>query len=837
MSQIHHQGTTYVENTELKLAMDFAEQTGNHIFLTGKAGTGKTTFLSELKKRSAKRMVITAPTGVAAITAGGVTLHSFFQLPFGPFIPGSEAKKQNKQQGFRFSKAKKRLIRNLDLLVIDEISMVRADLLDAVDAVLRRHRRIDRPFGGVQLLLIGDLHQLSPVAKPEEWRLLQPLYDSPYFFCSRAINRTELTVIELKHIFRQSDAEFISLLNRVRDNRLDAAAVAQLNSLYVKNDHCDPNPGTITLTTHNRKADIINTTRLRALPEKEFRFKAEVTGDFPESAFPVPATLTLKKGAQVMFMRNDPSAEKRYFNGKIGEITSISHERISVACPGEDEINIEPLEWENITYAVTEDGKGIREEIIGKLKQFPLKPAWAITIHKSQGLTFDNVVIDAQAAFAHGQFYVALSRCRTLDGLKLSSPIPSRSIGADDAVNSFIRAAGQNAPSEKLLMDAKVRYQQRLLLDCFDLDFLQNRFNAFCRLLSQHADFIQVSGVPDIRQLRKTAAENIFTVSVKFKQQLTSLFSENSLPETDSYLQERIRKASGWFQEKFAEAFDPILKNFQAESDNKEIAKRIDKAHADLKREVAKKMGGIQSCEDRFSPPTYLRAAADSDHDFASRKQKQRTPDYTESDITHPELFQQLKAWRSEKAEELNVARFLILHQRVLVQIAVWLPDNVTDLKKINGVGSRTVQKYGDEITAMVAEYRKKEGIETVSLPDVDTSKNKEKPAKKTKPKGNTREISLDMFKNGHQPEHIARERGLALSTIEGHLAFFVENGELDVSIFVNPEKQAVIDAVLEKNPNSAFKPIKEKLGEGFSYGEIRMMAAHRRYLASKTGN
>ncbi|MCD6186251.1 MAG: AAA family ATPase [Deltaproteobacteria bacterium] len=344
-----------IMNHELQLANDFVQYTGSNIFLTGKAGTGKTTFLHNLYKNTAKRMVITAPTGVAAINAGGVTLHSFFQLPFGPFVPGSETYEQNQQRQFRFSKEKKQIIQSLDLLVIDEISMVRADLLDAVDAALRLHRRNNQPFGGVQLLVIGDLHQLSPVARQNEWDILQQHYESVYFFSSKALARTELLTIELKHIYRQSDAHFIKLLNRVRDNRLDESSIADLNQRYIQNFTPDEDQGYITLSTHNRNAESINRTRLYDLSKKEHRFKAEISGDFPEHIYPTLANLLLKEEAQVMFVRNDPSTEKKYYNGKIGKITKISDKKISVICPGDkQEIVVEPVEWQNIKYCSLE---------------------------------------------------------------------------------------------------------------------------------------------------------------------------------------------------------------------------------------------------------------------------------------------------------------------------------------------------------------------------------------------------------------------------------------------------------------------------------------------------
>ena len=716
------------QNHELNLAQDFVQYTGSHIFLTGKAGTGKTTFLHKLKEYTAKRMIITAPTGVAAINAGGVTLHSFFQLPFGPFIPGSEADEQSRQRLFRFSKEKKRIIKSLDLLVIDEISMVRADLLDSVDAVLRRHRRNDQPFGGVQLLMIGDLHQLSPVAKQDEWQLLKQYYESIYFFSSHALDQAEMITVELQHIYRQSDARFIQLLNQVRDNRLDAASIGVLNQRYSENFTPEKNQGYITLTTHNNKADTINISRLSALKGKEYCFDAEVSGEFPEHTYPAPGTLVLKAGAQVMFLRNDASIEKRYYNGKIGKIKTISGRKICITCPGESEdIAVEAVEWENIKYKVDEENKEIQEEIIGKFNQFPLKLAWAITIHKSQGLTFDKAVIDAESAFAHGQVYVALSRCKTLEGMVLSSPIPARGIATDAAVLNFVEKARQNLPSENRLQAAKVFYQQQLLLECFDFQLLHNRLNNFVRLLAGNSGLVQISGVSDMVGLREMAEKQIFTVSEKFKQQLQTIFIRQSLPESDAYILERIGKASEWFQDKFSLIFDDLVQKFQMETDNKEIGKKISNALNNLRQEIFVKLAGIKSCEKGFSPPHYLRSISMAEIAVIPEKvKKPHPPDYSESDIEHPALFGQLKDWRSRMAKEKGLPHFQILHQRALIQIAVNLPDSITHLKKIKGVGKKTLENYGEDLLALVADYRQKHVIDGVKLPVVkdDPGKN-----------------------------------------------------------------------------------------------------------------
>ncbi|MEA2114767.1 MAG: helix-turn-helix domain-containing protein [Thermodesulfobacteriota bacterium] len=823
-------------NQELQLASDFVQYTGCNIFLTGKAGTGKTTFLHNLQENSAKRMIITAPTGVAAMNAGGVTLHSFFQLPFGPYVPGSETYERNKQRQFRFSKEKKRIIQSLDLLVIDEISMVRADLLDAVDATLRRHRRNNQPFGGVQLLMIGDLHQLSPVAKHNEWQLLQQYYDSVYFFSSNALAGTELVTIELQKIYRQSDAGFITLLNRIRDNRLDESTLTELNKRYIQNFTPGDDQGYITLTTHNRSAESINQTRLQALTQKEHRFKAEISGDFPEHIYPTPATLLLKEGAQVMFVRNDPSVDKLYYNGKIGKISRISNKSISVICPGDrEEIVVEPIIWDNIKYTLNEENKEIQENIIGKFEQYPLKLAWAITIHKSQGLTFEKAIIDAKAAFTHGQVYVALSRCKTLEGMVLSSPISSLGVQTDKAVMNFDENAQQNPPSKSRLLAAKISYQQQLLLECFDFGLLRNRLGYLVHLLLSNARVVQVSGTSDISQLKQMATENIFVVSENFRRQLETIFGQGNLPESDPVILERISKASQWFQEKFALIFAESVPKLHIETDNKELRTKIGRALNNLKEEIGIKEAGVQCCEHDFSASKYLRAVSAAAIDFQPKKAKKpQAPSYTEADIDHPELFQSLKEWRSQKAGELEIAHFQILHQRVLIQIVVFLPDNLTALRKINGVGKKTVEKYGEDLVDLVSSYRKKHGIKEVILPEPEKNSQESSSQNDSPQPANTKQTSLDLFNDGLDIAQIAKKRALVQSTIEGHLSFFVANGTLDISRLLSPEKQQAIEKKLASANHDSLGQIRNELGDGYSYGEIKMMLAHRKHVSIK---
>ncbi len=699
----------------MAMADGFIRQTGCHVFLTGKAGTGKTTFLKHLKDTCYKQMVVTAPTGVAAVNAGGVTLHSFFQLPFGPYIPGRTD--TDTRRFFRMSKEKKRIIKGLDLLVIDEISMVRADLLDAVDDVLRRLRRSDTPFGGVQLLLIGDLYQLPPVAKPDEWQLLSDIYDSVYFFSSRALAQSELVTVELQKIYRQSDETFINVLNAVRENRMDSHAVQLLNQCAEKPL---PQRGYITLTTHNRKADDINWERLKQLsgPRKELR--AKVTGEFPNHAFPTPDQLVLKKGAQVMFLRNDPTETKAYYNGKIGRVSQISGGSVFVTCDPENgegkpsvQVELDPVEWENIAYTVNEEDQTIQEEVIGRFKQIPLKLAWAVTIHKSQGLTFDRAIVDATDAFAHGQTYVALSRCRTLEGLVLSSLIPSQGLGADPAVVDFMARVVKGQVLEERFRAARISWQQDLLIECFNCSKFAGLFFYVVNLFENNRSVVQSIGIPDMAAFRESVRNDIFNVSDKFLNQLRGMMGADTLPSEHPAIGERTRKASAWFGNKFDAVFGEFLKKGGVETDNKALAKQINNGLDLLKQEIAIRWAGIVSCQNGFTPDTYLAAisragVASIEAKPKSARTRKTPPDYTELDIEHPEMFKILKDWRADRAKAQGVPHFHILHQKVLIQICVYLPTTESELLKLKGVGPGTIKKYGDELLAMVNTYRKK---------------------------------------------------------------------------------------------------------------------------------
>ncbi|NLC70957.1 MAG: AAA family ATPase [Desulfuromonadaceae bacterium] len=813
-------------NPDLQLAEEFVQYTNCHLFLTGKAGTGKTTFLHRIKMQTQKRLVVTAPTGVAAIHAGGVTLHSFFQIPFGPFVPGNESYLRQHHLG----REKKNIIASLDLLVIDEISMVRADLLDCVDSILRRYRRSQLPFGGVQLLMIGDLHQLPPVVKESDWQILQPYYESPYFFSSTALARTEVIPVELRHIYRQADQRFIELLNRVRDNDLDASTLQRLNGRYLPDFSPTEEEGYITLCTHNHGANALNASKLAILNTPVRRFDAEVTGDFPDTIYPTAATLELKVGAQVMFLRNDSTPEKRYFNGKIGAVTRIGGDTITVRCPGDAEaIEIGRSTWENIEYRVDPQTAQISEKIIGTFVQYPLRLAWAITIHKSQGLTFDKAIIDAQAAFAHGQVYVALSRCRTLEGMVLSSPLSEPAIQTDPLVQRFARRPQNRAPSPALLESAKIRYQQQLLLDCFDFGRLRALLGRLTLIVELNTGLLRIAGV-DSEKMSKTAVEEICAVGDNFQRQLRGLFRETVAPTQDPAILERLAKAADYFKGKIEAILIDVLAGAEIDTDNKEIRKRCRDTLKHLSEEATVKRAAVQSCDGGFSPCRYLRAISAVAIENQKPPQKKSPVTYSETDVGHPQLFQSLKEWRKRKAAEDDVPAYQVLHQKTLVQIAVLLPDTLAELKKIKGIGSRLAERYGEELVTIVADYRATKGITEVIPPlgpgRTESSDATSRPAAK---KQDTKRASLELLEQGLDIPEIARRRGLAVSTIETHLAFFVENGELKIEALVADEKRQKLAKAIHRAPRSSLKELKLALGDDCSYGEIRLVLAHLR--------
>ncbi len=624
------------QNNELRLAWDFVEHTGTSIFLTGKAGTGKTTFLKAVKEHSSKRMIVVAPTGVAAVNANGVTIHSFFQLPLSPYIPGTTIRDR-----YDFRKDKRRIIRTLDMLVIDEISMVRSDLLDAIDFVLRRYRDHTKPFGGVQLLMIGDLQQLTPVVTPKDEQIVSTYYDTPYFFGSKALQQISYVTIQLTHVFRQQDDAFITILNHIRDGHPTTDDIAKLNK------RCKPvfipkaNDGYIRLTTHNRLADNYNETALLKLTGQRYKFDALISGEFPENNYPVEAQLVLKEGAQVMFVKNDTSGAHRYYNGRIGHVVNINNESIEVKCPGDNSIiKVERDVWENTKYIINEQTKTIDSQVLGTFKQYPLRLAWAITIHKSQGLTFERAIIDAAQSFAPGQVYVALSRCKSLEGLVLASPINAHNIINDQRVADYIshqqKATEQSIAILPALKEEYYRYQ---LLDIFNFSALWDAEQLVNRTLVEF--FHNYSALTDFH---KTSIEALKTrvMDVAYKWLTLIRGMQQDELHKDVFL-ERVQHSEDYFLKQIKGIVAALLeKTKTVKSQNKKALELMDQRYKELMVQYLAKTKLLEEmASETFTVSGYLQAKQETmldamdivmpDNTQPKRQRKRKADDFPDA--------------------------------------------------------------------------------------------------------------------------------------------------------------------------------------------------------------
>ena len=751
------------ENIQLRQAWDFVEHTGRSIFLTGKAGTGKTTFLKTVVERSRKRCIVVAPTGVAAINAGGMTIHSFFQLPFSPFVPDAKIKSK-----FEFGREKRKIIASLDLLIIDEISMVRSDLLDAVDSVLRRFRDRYQPFGGVQLLMIGDLGQLTPVVTPEDEQMLRPYYDTPYFFGSKALAQTEYVTIQLEKVYRQQDELFISILNHIREGKPTEEDLRLLNSrvsLYYPaatkslplmgepggaskgklEGAGNPKEAYIRLTTHNHLANQYNEAELQKLPAPSFRYDAHIEGTFPDYAYPTSEVLELKVGTQVMFVKNDPNG--RYYNGRIGQVVYTGERRVVVRCPDDgQDIEVEPLVWENARYSLNEETREIVTEVQGTFTQYPLRLAWAITIHKSQGLTFDHAIIDANLSFAPGQVYVALSRCRTLEGLRLASPLSPQAIINDGWVDNYIAQQESEAMrSIEQLPLLKQEYHRQLLLELFDFrlilygeEYLLRLFNEYFYHSHDRLTMLHKQTVEDLRQ-RVGVVAGKWVVLI----QQTPF----DVLHDDAFLQ-RVQKASAYFSEQLEQILSkPLALTAEVETANKQASNRLGNALPELRQAWLSRRYLLERMADEgFSITAYLR-------------QK---------------------------------------------QIAML---DAMDEQKIKGKGRSNSSSTGGKKARSV----------------------KEKKEKVVKEK--TWVVSLRLFRQGMNPDLIAKERGLTVGTVIGHLARYIPTGEVLLEDLIAPDHMAIIEQVIRQLSSSSGVPasaistsaVKALCPDDVSYDEIRL--------------
>ncbi len=737
---------TDTTNQHFKLAAGFVNQTNRPVFLTGKAGTGKTTFLKYIKETTFKKTAVVAPTGVAAINAGGVTMHSFFSLPFGPYIPvmqggwnSNAVNKQSLLKNIKFNTSKRELIQELELLIIDEVSMVRADMLDAVDTILRHFRHMPHvPFGGLQVLFIGDLFQLPPVLNNEDRELLQPYYKSPFFFEALVLKEAPPVFIELKKIYRQNEASFINILNNIRNNKANEHDLEQLHLHYRPGYEPTAGEQYITLTTHNAKAETINQHQLAKLPGKQYGFAAEIKGDFGEKAFPADESLLLKEGAQVMFIKNDKGEFRRFYNGKIATVTKIEADKIFVQPAGETaEMQLEKETWKNIRYNYNKEKDEVNEEEQGSFTQYPIRLAWAITIHKSQGLTFEKAIVDAGASFAPGQVYVALSRLTSMEGLVLYSKIHPQSISTDERVLAFsANEMNEDALQEQLKAEQRVFISQSLLKS-FDWSKLVDALNVFYEEFEHRL-------IPDKNDAaawahnllgRLTAQQE---VALKFNRQLEYLLT--TAPQ-DGYVQlhQRVCAAVAYFE------------------------KTLNEATEELKKHIA------------------------------AFKIKQRVKKYL---------------------KELGDISIVLKRKKLHLEQSIAIAEG---LKK--GIDT--------EVLLQQVEEQKKAGS-IIEAPIEASAK---------LPKGETKRISLAMFGQGETVADIAKARGMAFSTIEGHLAEFIKTGEIKVETLVPEATISTINKAMDENPNSPNAALKELLGDAISYAQIRAVQYHRQWQAEKNNH
>lgn len=814
-------------NESFQLASDFIHFTNANIFLTGNAGTGKTTFLKHCKNNSLKNTAIVAPTGVAAMNAGGTTIHSFFQLPFTPYIPGQRGFNNNQTFNdknsliamLRINAERREVMQQLELLIIDEISMVRCDVLDAIDVVLQFVRNnYTQPFGGVQVLLIGDLYQLPPVVKDDEWQILSPYYNSPFFFNSKVIEKDAPIYVSLEKIYRQNDPVFVDLLNQVRNNKMTEGGFELLHERYLPEFIPSKEEHFITLTTHNHKADAINNTALLEIKSKQETFSAIVEGDFYEKSYPADAELKLKVGAQVMFIKNDTEKIRRYFNGKIGIVEKIEDDNIFVLCDGEQfPIEVKKEKWKNIQYALDKKTNKVEENEIGSFTQFPLRLAWAITIHKSQGLTFEKAIIDAGSAFAPGQVYVALSRCTKLEGIILHSKIMRSGLKSDSRIEVF--SSNQKTTSAQMLelLNAKNDYEQTILLNLFDFTIIENSYISAIKILSENTNSFKQDAVEQFKNI-DVEIKSLIDIAVKFKTQLNQLFVSKNEPNDKSFLQARIIAAATYLK-KVVENIKSKVEKTSLETDSRTISSELNKSMGMFHKEICLKIFLLNGVENGFEISNYLEHKRKFIKPVFPFNSYAGTSTLESSTISHPALYKKLRKKRDDICAQKNTPIYLVAGSNTLEEMCNYLPQTENDLNKIKGFGPIKTKQYGNQFLEIIREYCEENGLTSV----LNLKVKKADVEKKKKDKPDTKILSFEMFKSGKNIEEIAFERNLTTGTIETHLIHFIENNQIELSEILSEEKIEIISSAANKVDIKNSKSIKDLVPEHISYGEIKM--------------
>jgi hypothetical protein len=830
-------------NEMFQLAIQLVNQSNRNIFLTGKAGTGKTTFLKYIRQNCPKQMAIVAPTGVAAINAGGVTIHSFFQLPLSPFIPETKgtgfnpdsqeiSNKLSLISRLRFNSEKKKVMQQLELLIIDEISMVRCDTLDAIDIVLRhvRQRPGDR-FGGVQVLFIGDMMQLPPVIKDQEWSLLSEYYNGPYFFDSKVLQEEPPVNIEFIKIYRQNDQQFIDLLNQVRNNEMDTEGMKILESRFQPTFRRRKQDGYIILTTHNNKAAEINANELGSLTTRLFSYEAEIQEEFSDRAYPAEQVLYLKVGAQVMFIRNDSSEKgKRYFNGKIGVVTKLESDKIFVQCADEaDEIEVSKEKWENIRYTLNKTTRQLDSDILGSFTQYPLRLAWAITIHKSQGLTFEKAIIDAGEAFAPGQVYVALSRCTTLEGMILQSRVQTSRLFSDTRIVEFSQRNASSHQLQQELAIAKRNYEQFVLINSFDFSVAINSGKELLEYLMEHASSFNPESFTWTDELLGKM-DRLHETAKKFHAQLQSFFLRDQTSGVNQWLQERIKAAAGYFVAETGSLIQTIQQS-PAVTDSRLHSKEYNDSLREIFGQLAMKKFMFEGFKEGFNIEA-----------FHQRKQRFVLPSISvnayagagqkKEDSPYPVLHQQLRKMRDTICSRKDIPIYIVAGSSTIDEMSRYLPQTLTELRKISGFGDARIRQYGQQFLDVILEYCTNNNLTSLIHEKSLKRERKNRPADRqektglAKKKGDTNAESFRLYKEGKSIADIAKERNLTTNTIEGHLAKFVRSGDISIHELVSREKFLLIEPALKDFDGTSLIPVRQRLGDGISYGDIKLVMA-----------
>jgi len=685
-----------IPDPDNQLLLDFLATTNQPVFLTGKAGTGKTTLLRKIRDTTKKNFAIVAPTAVAAINAGGVTLHSFFQIPFGPLVPVTD---ENADTNFKYSDEKTRLLRCLDLLIIDEISMVRVDIIDFIDRTLKRVKGSNRPFGGVQVLMIGDLYQLSPIFH-DAWHILGAYYASPYFFDSLIFRSTPMLTFTLDKVYRQSDPVFLDILNGMRENSLDTSLLEKLNERYDPSLDQEWKDDYITLTTHNQLVNEINQGCLEKLPGEIFEFNATVNGDFPKDAYPTDEKLQLKLGAQVIFIKNDSSGKKQFYNGKAAKITAIDKEAIKVSFTSDGrEIEVEKEIWQNVKYSLSDEENKIDETSTGSFSQYPFKLAWAITVHKSQGLTFDQAIVDVSTAFTHGQAYVALSRCRSLEGLILKSPVVAENIITDAKVIGFSKASHQDQPTPELLARYSQQYAWGLIHELLDFSLVAKDWEKLGR--SKLIDKDEKNAFLSIYEQGNQILQNeIFKVARNFIAKEFSKICTHENPANETAFMERLQKASDYFVPKLEQVMTLMARivaiNFYNDTHSDKLLTTLN----DCKDALQIKLSLFKISWNPFSIKDYI-----STLHAASNKQPAKKPvksSIKPKEISNPQVYKNLVEWRKTIAIQRGTQDYAVLSDLALLSIAERMPRTTDQLAALKSVGIGNAKELGQQITRIV---------------------------------------------------------------------------------------------------------------------------------------